>query len=307
MEEIIARVHLPVLGGVDRGNDARVAGDAQRIVDIEHALAESAAVGVQHRGGGVRRRAVVGNENGCLAALKLVYRAGVCLFVHGHADLVARGERAGVDIHSHVAVQREHRESAVLHHARGDVVILLRIDDLHAAVHTGRYVRLHRFSGRAAKLLVELIELGLHIAHRAHNGGELHRGERVALLHALACLDENFLELHALGQDDRLRVRVGEHAGAGDRRADAAGRDGRLAHGRRVHAADGFADLSLRRAHGKEYGERQHRDDRDRHNDAAAFFALLFTPDRGKQRLVPVLGLLRGGRYILFIHTLVLL
>ena len=40
---------------------------------------------------------------------------------------------------------------------------------------------------------------------------------------------------------------------------------------------------------------------------AAALFALLFAPDRGEQRLVPIPGLLRGGRYLLFIHTFVLL
>ena len=276
-------------------------------MDIERAAADGIAVRILHAGRSIDRWAVVGEEDGRLAALELVHRAGVRLFVHGHADLVARGERAGVDIHGHVPVKREHRESAVLHHAGRDVVILLRVDDLHAAVHAGRYVRLHRFAGRGAQLLVELIELRLHSAHRAHNGGELHRGERVALLHGLARFDEDLFELHALGQDDLLRVRVGEHARAGNGRADAAGRDDRFAHGRGLHAADGLTDLFLCRAHAEENGEREHHNDRHRHNDAAALFALLFAPDRGEQRLVPIPGLLRGGRYLLFIHTFGLL
>lgn len=81
----------------------------------------------------------------------------------------------------------------------------------------------------------------------------------------------------------------------------------RFAHGRGLHAADGLTDLFLCRAHAEENGEREHHNDRHRHNDAAALFALLFAPDRGEQRLVPIPGLLRGGRYLLFIHTFGLL
>ena len=76
---------------------------------------------------------------------------------------------------------------------------------------------------------------------------------------------------------------------------------------RAVQTPQGFSRALLCRAHAEENGEREHHNDRHRHNDAAAFFALLFALERGEQRLVPIPGLLRGGRYLLFIHTFGLL
>ena len=277
---------------------ARVPGNAQRLVDIELSLPCLRAVGGQDSDLLVVHRAVVGDKHGGRAVDHLFHLALEGLAVGaGNLDLLAGGERVGGNVRGHIAVHGQHRQSAVLDHAGGHVLVGLGVDDLHAAGHIAGKQHGHGLVGRAAQLGVQAGEGLLGLRERLHHRGGLHGRQIVPLLHLLSHMDQHLVHLHAFGQFQRLGVRVGELPRAGNGGDHTAGvhRIGLHRGGGGGAGVDPLLDLGAPVAHRGVQSPGDQRQNDHQHDDAAAFF-LPFPFSDGVKKL-PV-AIVRGSRLL---------
>ena len=121
------------------------------------------------------------------------------------------------DLSHHHAVQRQHRQGAVLKHHAAYIVVRLGIDRLDAPRRLG--VQSRRRS--AAALLTHLFRKGvqavLHLTHGAQEGHAVHLGQSLVLFDTLAVLDEIVQNLDGIRDFylDRVLGRKGSAPGEG--------------------------------------------------------------------------------------------
>ena len=100
--------YLCVQRGIHLGNGTCVAGDLECAVDVELAGPQLGAFAIAHGDCFIVFGAVVGHKDGGLAAHNGFHGARDLLFVGQlHGNTVACAERIGLDVHRHVAVQRD--------------------------------------------------------------------------------------------------------------------------------------------------------------------------------------------------------
>ena len=125
-------IDLLVQGRVHGADGTGVARDGERIVNVQCAASQFRAGSRFYRYGFAVFGAVVRHQNGGGAAHGFLYGAFDLLAVgKNHRYPVAFAQGIGLNVHGHVAVQRNFRQSAMLHHDVLHKLTLLGIDDLH--------------------------------------------------------------------------------------------------------------------------------------------------------------------------------
>ena len=126
---------------VHSADGAGVAGDGERIVDVQCAASQFCAGFRLHRHGFAVFGAVVRHQNGGGAALGFLHGAFDLLTVgKNHRYRVAFAQGVGFDVRGHVTVQRNFRQPAMLHHDVLHKLGRLSVDDLHPPRNACGYV-----------------------------------------------------------------------------------------------------------------------------------------------------------------------
>ena len=220
-EQLGGTVDRRVFLGLNIGDGSGVAGDLQGGVDIE-----GSGVEVIHGDGVTVQRAVIGDEHNGFAGGQGIHGAGIGFLIRGHdGDLVTHLIIGALQVYGHISVQRDQSQSAVLVHHGGNIVLFLGVNPFDPAGYTGADGGADGILAGGDQLLIQRIQLRLHIGHNGEHGAGVDGGQHGALLHPVALLCVHGIDGDSGGELYIQNVFTGERAGAGDGGADGAGGD----------------------------------------------------------------------------------
>ena len=222
----------------------------------------------------VKQRAIVRNQNGCLAACAIFHRTvDFIAFCTDHSNGITHGQRIGFQIHCHVAIQGNHSQSAVGHHNVCHIVLLIRVEDLHPAGNTGFYVCADLVALCLADLLIQRVNIRLQLGHCGTDRTHIHGGDQITRIHTVTVTNQNIGQFHTGGDAHRFRIHILQCAGSGDHGADGTG--GNLV-GQHFHIGRSklLPHPAAQNCHTNRQDQSQHDHDNQDRTDDLAFFLL---------------------------------
>ena len=258
---------LLIQAGLDGIHSTGVGSDPQGAVNVKGTFPDLSTFAVQNGDSIFIGGAVVGNQNGGLAAHGRFHGAGNGIaFGQLHGDGITGGQGIGFHIHSHIAIQRQQCQGTVLVHDIHHIVVGLCKDGLDTTGNTG----INHVTGFVilciTELFIQFLNFRLQICHGTHNGSHIHGGQNVAFRHGVVGLHQHFGDLHAVGNGDGSQIHIRQTAGTGYHRTDGAGGHVIRQHfpGRRCEL---LPHLPLKCPHADDGSDSQHQNDRNHRDD----------------------------------------
>ena len=167
-------------------------------MDIKIAGSKNRTFIIQNRDRFVIFRSVIGHKDGGLTANDGFYCTGDFFLVRKlDRDTIANSQSIGLDVHSHVSVQRDQCQRTVfIHHIRNGSSGFTE-DRLHPTGDTGIDGGTGRIVFCIAELLVQIFNLGLQVCHCADHRCHIHRCQNIALDDCLVGFHFHFCDLYA--------------------------------------------------------------------------------------------------------------
>ena len=168
--------------------------------------------------------AIVGHQDRSLAAQTGFHGAGQLRAVRAEdSDLRTLLQSVGLQVNSHIAVQRNVSQSTVFRHAGRDVGTHLCQDPLYPAGNTGTDAAADGIALGIGDLIVQIVQLLLHICQSGHNSRHVHGSQNVALVYSVPVLHQHLGNFHTDRDRDILHVHLVQRTAAGDDGMDGSG------------------------------------------------------------------------------------